>query len=56
MWAAELDLDEGAGLLDGDHGGLELLRIGGAAGEALHGGDGGGDRSRLERCWFSAIA
>jgi len=52
MWAAELDLDEGAGLLDGDHGGLELLRIGGAAGEALHGG---GGRSRLERCWFSAI-
>ena len=38
VWAAEWDLDEGAGLLDGEHGGLELLRIGGAAGEALHGG------------------
>lgn len=33
-----MQLDEGAGLLDGEHGGLELLRIGGAAGEALHGG------------------
>jgi len=33
-----VQLDEGAGLLDGEHGGLELLRIGGAAGEALHGG------------------
>jgi hypothetical protein len=47
------DLDEGAGLLDGEHGGLELLRIGVAAGEALHGG---GSRSRLVSGWVSAIA
>lgn len=33
-----MHLDEGAGLLDGEHGGMELLRIGGAAREALHGG------------------
>lgn len=39
------DLDEGAGLLDGEHGGLELLLIGVAAGEALH--SGGGSQS----CW-----
>lgn len=37
-----MHLDEGAGLLDGEHSGLELLRIGGAAREALHGGGGGG--------------
>lgn len=52
-----VDLDEGAGLLDGQHGGLQLLRIGGAAGEPLHGGCGGGGgggrfrfRSRLACC------
>lgn len=48
-----MQLDERAGLLDGEHSGLELLRIGGAAGEALHGG---GSRSRPKRGWFSAIA
>lgn len=52
-----MQLDEGTGLLDGEHGGLELLWIGSAAGEALHGGSGcGGGRSRLKRGWFSAIA
>jgi hypothetical protein len=48
------DLDEGAGLLDGEHGGLELLRIRVATGKALHGG-GGGSRSLLARGWVSAI-
>ena len=50
------DLYEGAGLLDGEHGGLELQRIGGAAREALHGGGGGCFRSRrLYACaWVPA--
>lgn len=54
-----MHLDEGASLLDGKHGGLELLRIRGASGEVLHGGGGGGDgslaRQLYARAWVLEI-